>query len=794
MRRWAGAGVLAGLAGASALWIVSGPAAAQVTGDCESVVVNGNDVQTEFEAGRAIEVSADEPLVVEARTVGEVSFFTVTVQLPFIDAQEERRAELVPGTGWEGTVPVSDYTRYGVGLYRVTATAENCTATALINVVGRNPLTTVAGASAAAAVVGGISLLVVGVVRGVRGKGGLVSAVAGGALAGGGAAVLAQQFGVAPLDETSVVSWMAIPGAVGGLVQRGVRAIAARGAEVPSEGADVRPEPLPEAEPPREAEALPDAAPPSEGDAGAGAGGEPVEVGAGGEEVRDPPRSAFALLWCPDVVVAERAFELTLGLAEEATPGVTGGPLVRPATSIGPYTLTVQVVAAGFRLADPGSSWRQDLPVTADAPYPRTVLRLVAEPQAEPVRPGTIQAIFSSDGQTLGLAVRSLAVVQSEQLVGSASVGPQDSGTDFSVPTAPVAPDLTVRILFAESESSGRLLWTFETPHAGIDLPDAPVGSDIGSRADQFAKVELVDRVNLREGRPGFYQFLRGIGLQIADQVPPEFWELLRAVAARTEGAPTVLLLSQEPYIPWELALMEAPLLDAGAPPFLAAQTDVGRWVLGHRRPKLPPPVQVEVEKMAVLWGVYDRQEWRLLEAEDEAAKLQEAYAAASVNADVQSVIDCLEGTPEAELLHFAVHGVYNPAGAQEGLVLVDGQSLDPLQVKGSVLRGAPFVFINACQVGSGNQILGDYAGMAAAFLYAGASGVVAPLWSIADGVAKQIALRFYERTLIEGTPPSEVFRVERGAFREADEPVSGTYLAYQFFGHPSMKLSRRAP
>src|SRR5439155_4398510 len=65
---------------------------------------------------------------------------------------------------------------------------------------------------------------------------------------------------------------------------------------------------------------------------------------------RDPPRSAYALLDCPGVVVAEEEFDLTVGISAAPTAGVTGGPMVRPESSVGPYTLSVQVVADGFRL------------------------------------------------------------------------------------------------------------------------------------------------------------------------------------------------------------------------------------------------------------------------------------------------------------------------------------------------------------------------------------------------------------------------------------------------------------
>jgi CHAT domain-containing protein len=106
------------------------------------------------------------------------------------------------------------------------------------------------------------------------------------------------------------------------------------------------------------------------------------------------------------------------------------------------------------------------------------------------------------------------------------------------------------------------------------------------------------------------------------------------------------------------------------------------------------------------------------------------------------------------------------------------------------MLAASPFVFLNACQVGSANRILGDYGGMADAFLYAGASGVIAPLWSIKDTVAREIALRFYVEAFA-GTPPAEIMRRERASFHGVDAGDSATCLAYIWYGHPSLKLSK---
>ncbi len=187
--------------------------------------------------------------------------------------------------------------------------------------------------------------------------------------------------------------------------------------------------------------------------------------------------------------------------------------------------------------------------------------------------------------------------------------------------------------------------------------------------------------------------------------------------------------------------------------------------------------------------GVYQLPGWqRLLDAEAEAADLVTAHQATPIDATTADVLDLLRGKPMADVIHFAVHGAYDAEAAIDGLVLVDGSALDPLVVRGTQLHGHPFVFLNACQVGAGHQLLGDHAGLAAAFLFAGAAGVIAPLWSIDDKIARDVAARFYQRALA-GEAPAEILRTERAAFVDSPDTISSTYLAYQFFGHPGLRL-----
>jgi hypothetical protein len=675
---------------------------------------------------------------------------------------------------------------YGVGLYKVTVRAGSCEETVWVRITGRSPFTTATGIAGTVAVAGGVALLALGVVRALRGRRGIVWGTIGGALGGVGALLCSQQFGWIAVTPTELVTWVVLP-ALGGTAVTGLSTLAARGT---SAGAPPPAAPSPAAPPPAATPAprppSTPAPPPPSATPTPPAGAEvapppPVPTASAGE---DPPRSSYARLEAPEAVVADDDFRLVVGLAPEPVGGVLNPEIVRPESSVGPYTLTVQVVADGFSLTE--GAWRRELPVTADRAYPTTTYHLRADRQGDDVWSRPIQALYSVDGQTIGVAIRTIAVVARAELLSTAPPVATPIAKVIAVAPQKEAPDLTARITYSEAVSDGRLLWTFETTH-GIAVPSEEIITDVGRRPQQFAS-DLIAGVASHRNDPGLVEFLTGIGRTVAEKIPEQFFTLLAAVATRLDRPPRVLLLAQEPYVPWELATVE-PALDERSPAFLGAQCDVGRWVFGQRRPTLPPPTEVDADDIAVVYGVYPETEWRLVDAEEEADALVRQWHATAVNAAATSVLECLKGSPPAGVLHFAVHGTYAPEGVLEGLILVDGERLDPMVVKGCMLNRAPFIFLNACQVGSSNEVLGDYSGLAEAFLHAGAAAVVAPLWSIDDSAAKELALRFYTRVLRDGLAPAAVLRDERRTYAGPGSDGSATRLAYQFFGHPALAL-----
>jgi hypothetical protein len=778
------------------------------------LAINGHDVREYSAADAALRLNVNDVVQIDALSAERTSTTRVAVDLPIGPSITVETFRHQPARRFREVLRIADISDIGVGWYHIEVSSGPCHGAFWVRVYGRSPLTTVIGIGAVVLAATGVALLVMSVLRARRRHSSFVVGVLGGLIAGIALCLLAQQFSLVAFTPLALGAFLgggaatgAGTSAVGSVVGGGAGATQPAGVSPPPAGepppspsapsppAPGPPTPAPSPPPPAPgpppqtspAQSLPPpstppATPPSPSPPPPPAGPAP-EHPSHAEETDDPPRRAYARIECDDSLVVATPFELTVGLSPIPVSGVVGPALIRPPTSVGDYELTVHVVADGFDLA-PGESWRKTMLVTAAEAYPYVVFNLVAPASPDPDHPQAINVLYSVESQTMGLGTRCVRVVGSTAELGAAHPVPLPATTgSLGVPVSDEPPDLTIRIL--HGNETGRLLWSFESPHAS-SLDEGRCS--IGAEPDVFVRT-VISTITAHEGSPTLALGLHGIGLTIAAKVPAEMWAALSTVTtAVAPRRPTVLLLSEEAYVPWELATMPIPIEPATLA-FLGAQVTIGRWVLATDRPPMPPPRLVHVDGMIVVSGRYEMPGWSRLEhAEAEAATLIQRYHAVEVDAVAEKVVGCLLGNPAANVLHFSLHGKYDPGSAKQGLVLIDGEVIDPLVVKGGSLAEAPLVFLNACQVGAGQETLGDYAGLAESFLFAGASAVVAPLWSIDDGVASDLAERFYTRAFA-GDSVAEIVRAERAAFGTGDYPNSSTLVAFQFFGHPAMRL-----
>jgi CHAT domain-containing protein len=201
---------------------------------------------------------------------------------------------------------------------------------------------------------------------------------------------------------------------------------------------------------------------------------------------------------------------------------------------------------------------------------------------------------------------------------------------------------------------------------------------------------------------------------------------------------------------------------------------------------------------MAVVVGEYDplKGQAELPEAKKEGNELVQRKIAYWVKANSYEVENLLHnnltdskgGKVVPQAVHFACHG-------QPGGVVLNDSSIviDESIIQGTSMtqENRPFVFINACQVGLSSISLDEYGGLAQAFIKEGCKGFVAPLWSVNDKIAHEMAVDFYKFTLEEHNTVAEALCKLRSKFENTGQ-ANSTYLAYIFFGHPDLLLNVR--
>jgi hypothetical protein len=524
------------------------------------------------------------------------------------------------------------------------------------------------------------------------------------------------------------------------------------------------------------------------------------------------PQRAFPLLRAPELVKSKQEFALTVGLAKAPVKGVTGDALtINIPIEEETITLDVQVAAAEGFTAPKG--WRHPLTLKTSNIYrARLEIPLTAPDVTGESLFSILTVHFSHDGVHLGTATRRIEVAQAVGRSQAASpwVHATPRPAAMNMDLAERAPDLTIRIEKPDAdEATGKFVWTFETPHQGVTLPATPLPMNLGTDAKTFAKA-LITLIDENSGGQLLTGTMRGIGMKISQKIPADAWRVLAEVASKVSDAAsagqsrptTVLLYSAETSVPWELAVMPSPL-DSKKPEYLGAQVALGRWILGTNGPSVPPARAVNIDKMAIVTGYYKAGSnlERLKGAEQESKQLQTAYKGLGLDATPENVRQLFEGTmagaEHITAIHFACHGEVQPDKPElNAIYLSDGSPLNEFVFLGARIgqRTKPILFLNACQVGTQGEMLGESAGFGAGCLYAGFRAFVAPLWSVDDATAREIALDFYRTSFDAGKPTfvSSFFQDTRCKFvaKSATAVPESTYLAYVYYGHPELLLS----
>ncbi|MBN1653528.1 MAG: CHAT domain-containing protein [Deltaproteobacteria bacterium] len=355
-------------------------------------------------------------------------------------------------------------------------------------------------------------------------------------------------------------------------------------------------------------------------------------------------------------------------------------------------------------------------------------------------------------------------------------------------------PDLIVRIQRASAPREYQ--WSCLSPHLSFSPPACARDAimTLQDDAETFVRNLFKPLAAMTLARTDVAD-VEGAGETIYGSTPKFFKDCYWALwsSAKDSGFPfeTVQFVTDEPYIPWELMRLTDPTrAPEVATEFLAIRHAVGRWLAlesAHLTQQIHvKSIAVAASDYASVSSVAQKLPW----AAQERAFLVSDYQARPITLNSTDVLDLLEHGSE-QAVHFACHGkmsITNPLGSE--LTLEDPPKvLKPTMIaRDEVRRGLgrehPLVFLNACEAGGSAASLSLVAGFPAAFLSAGASAVICPLWAVSDERAKKIAKDFYLEVL-RTSPPRALGDVLREIRRRWRAEKHMTFMAYVLYGDP---------
>lgn len=354
---------------------------------------------------------------------------------------------------------------------------------------------------------------------------------------------------------------------------------------------------------------------------------------------------------------------------------------------------------------------------------------------------------------------------------------------EASAESLPRIPDLEISI---RVESTGALHFEIRAHNPNDGINAVSMRTDpLGMPPDKYLHHLFKDVENLpldtEEAREIAAQRLAVKGLAIWKLFPHELQDLLWK---RHDKAQTLLIQSDEPHIPWEMAKFQSKAPDGRAieGPFLCEAFAVTRWVLGKSH-RIQLPIQslalVVPQSSGLKGAAVEKEEIRVL-AERYGRKVTE------IDPTYLSVRQAM-ASGVYDGWHFAGHGIVIGDDANRWAIELDGLTRftaeDLLGEAKNLGLAKPLVFLNGCTTGRGGLTLTGPGGWSRSFLEAKAGAFIGTYWEVADGKSRELATTFYEN-LFKGLPIGEAFRRARLRLHEKYKG-DPTWLAYTVFAHP---------
>jgi hypothetical protein len=323
----------------------------------------------------------------------------------------------------------------------------------------------------------------------------------------------------------------------------------------------------------------------------------------------------------------------------------------------------------------------------------------------------------------------------------------------------------------------------------------APLRDRAGYVANLYREIE--DRWITSAGDAGaFQEELREFGGTLLSQLFPE---QLQAVLWRyRESLQNLIVLSCEPFIPWELVHLKEPGGPLPDETRFLAEMGLVRWLYTHGDSYPPETLHARPGRVRILCPDYADPNLHLPHTLGEAQFLTEHLGGNMVEATEHDVRALLRDG-SFDILHFAGHGTASSGDIANAKILLQGRQENGVYIRSYLsattvaqqarLAGPdgakPLVVLNACQTGRLGQQMTSLGGFAQAFLDRGAGAFISSMWSVGDQPASTFIKTLYQE-LLDQQPISAAATQARQQARRAGD---STWLAYAVYAHPKAQL-----
>jgi len=396
-------------------------------------------------------------------------------------------------------------------------------------------------------------------------------------------------------------------------------------------------------------------------------------------------------------------------------------------------------------------------------------------------RPMFVSAFFRYQSRPSGKITRYLKLTKG-RLVWDGSPWQSKTNGELAMPVAKVssstriepgavAADVRVEVMGTPTNDGRQFMLNCVTPWGKWNGP-----WNLQEVAKDFIDASM--QAFMENKGPARVDDLTGAGMAFWRALPKNAQELIWD--ALENGARTMSVVTEEPFLPWELIVPYKKPRDARQP--LGVELQFGRWATTEYK---SPPQHIRLKNGYVIAPttsglINARQEVKFL-SQNKKMRFNPIVKPASYKGVTMAL-----GGPPRDVIHFICHG---KSAVKQTLELENPETINcegALANKGfqKAFASGPLAFLNACQVGGAIPTLEGVGGFAHTFLALGASAVIAPLWAVQDEVALNVTRVFYTQAL-RGIPFSAIMKQVRArAYTEALD----SYAAYCFYGDPMAK------